>query len=73
MLKWKAVTGASKYVIYRAGSSNGTYTKMYTTTSTSYTNTSAKAGYTYYYKVYAVDSKGYASAASAVAGIKATK
>ena len=53
-LKWKAVSGAAKYEVYRAGTQNGTYTKMYTTTSTSYTNTSSYAGYTYYYKVRAV-------------------
>ena len=53
-LTWNAVAGASKYEVYRATSKNGTYTKMYTTTRTSYTNTSAKAGTTYYYKVKAV-------------------
>ena len=56
-LKWKAVTGASKYEVYRATSKNGTYTKMYTTTSTSYTNTSAVAGTAYYYKVKAICGK----------------
>lgn len=56
-LTWSSVSGASKYEIYRANTKNGTYTKMYTTTSTSYTNTSAKAGYTYYYKVKAICSK----------------
>ncbi len=55
-LKWAAVEGATKYEIYRATSSNGTYTKYYTTTKTSYTNTSAVAGYTYYYKVKAISS-----------------
>ena len=53
-LKWSAVTGASKYEIYRATSKYGTYTKVYTTTNTSYTNTGAKAGTTYYYKVKAI-------------------
>ena len=56
-LKWKAVTGASKYEVYRATSKNGTYTKIYTTTSTSCTNTSAVAGTTYYYKVKAICGK----------------
>ena len=49
-----AITGASQYEIYRATSQSGTYTKMFTTTKTSYTNTSAKAGTTYYYKVKAI-------------------
>ena len=53
-LTWNAVTGASQYEVYRATSKNGTYTKMFTTSSLSYTNTSAKAGTTYYYKVKAV-------------------
>ncbi len=56
-LSWSKVDGAKEYVVYRATSKNGKYTKMYTTTGTTYTNTSAKAGYTYYYKVKAVSSK----------------
>lgn len=50
-LTWDAVTGAKKYEVYRATSKNGTYTKMYTTSSTSYVNSSAVAGKVYYYKV----------------------
>lgn len=53
-LKWKPVEGAAKYEVYRSGSQNGTYTKYFTTTGTSYTNTGAYAGYTYYYKVKAI-------------------
>ena len=53
-LTWSAVTGASQYEVYRATSKNGTYTKMFTTSNLSYTNTSAKAGTTYYYKVKAI-------------------
>lgn len=56
-LKWNAVDGAAKYEVYRATSKNGTYTKMYTTTSTSYTNSSAVPGTTYYYKVKAICGK----------------
>lgn len=56
-LKWNAVDGATKYEVYRATSKNGTYTKMYTTTSTSYTNSSAVPGTTYYYKVKAICGK----------------
>ena len=65
-LKWKAVDGAAKYEIWRAGTSNGTYKKMYTTTSTSYTNTSSNAGYTYYYKVKAISVNGIAGQLSKV-------
>lgn len=53
-LKWKAVDGAAKYEVYRATTKNGTYSKYYTTSRTSYTNTSGYAGYTYYYKVKAI-------------------
>lgn len=53
-LKWNPITNAEKYEVYRAISKNGTYKKMYTTTGTQYTNTSAVAGRNYYYKVRAV-------------------
>ena len=56
-LTWDKVSGAKEYVVYRADYSNGTYTKMYTTKNTSYTNTTANAGYTYYYKVKAISYK----------------
>lgn len=56
-LTWDKVSGAKEYVVYRANYSNGTYTKMFTTKNTSYTNTTANAGYTYYYKVKAISSK----------------
>ena len=53
-LTWDKVSGAEEYVVYRANYLNGTYTKMFTTSGTSYTNTSCVAGYTYFYKVKAV-------------------
>ena len=68
-LTWSAVDGAAKYEIWRATSSNGTYTKYYTTTKTSYTNTSAVAGNTYYYKVKAI-SAATADADSAFSSVK---
>lgn len=57
-LTWDAVPHADQYMIYRADTSNGAYNLMYTTTNLTYTNTTSKAGYTYYYKVVAVDSTG---------------
>ncbi len=63
-LTWDKVSGAEKYYVYRATSKNGTYKYMLSTTNTSYTNTSAKAGYTYYYKVKAVDSNEYGNSAN---------
>ncbi len=53
-VSWKAVPGAEKYSVYRATSKNGTYKRMITTSKTSYTNSSATAGTTYYYKVKAL-------------------
>ena len=51
---WDAVEGADEYAVYRSTSEKGSYKKMITVTGTSYTNTSAKAGTTYYYKVKAL-------------------
>lgn len=72
-LKWSKVSGAASYEIYRATSKNGTYSKYYTTSLTSFNNISAKAGTTYYYKVKAISaaSSYAASAYSSVVSIKA--
>ncbi len=53
-LNWTASIGASCYAVYRATSENGDYKKIATTVATLYTDTSAKARTTYYYKVVAV-------------------
>jgi len=53
-LTWKAVPGATEYQVYRSTQQNSGYTKINTTTATSYVNTGAKAGMTYYYKIVAV-------------------
>ena len=54
-LTWDKVDGAAKYYIYRANSKNGEYIKIKTTVSaTSFTDTTAKTGRTYYYKVKAI-------------------
>ncbi len=50
-VSWKKVSGAKGYKVYRATSKSGRYSLLQTTGSTSYTDTSAKAGRTYYYKV----------------------
>lgn len=53
-ISWKAVSGADKYWIYR--STDGKNFKYYdSTTKTSYTNSGATIGTTYYYKVKAID------------------
>ncbi len=71
-LTWSAVTGASKYQVYRATSSGGTYTKVATTTAKTYTDKTAVSGKTYYYKVKAV-SKVKTTANSAFSAIKSIK
>ena len=53
-LTWKAVPGATEYQVYRSTQQNSGYTKINTTTATSYVNTGAKAGTTYYYRIVAV-------------------
>ena len=65
-LSWKKVDSAKKYQVYRATSKTGTYKLMKTTTETSYTNTSAEAGKTYYYYVVALDANGGKSERSSI-------
>ena len=68
MLTWNAVSGATSYKVYRATSQNGTYSLLGTVTATSYTNTGAKAGTTYWYKVKAVNSAGESAYSNVVSG-----
>ena len=69
-LKWKAVSGAAKYEVYRARSKDGDYIKYSTVTGTSYTNTSyIEDGNTYYYKVRALDANGTAGAWSSIVSV----
>ena len=68
MLTWNAVSGATSYKVYRATSQKGTYSLLGTVTATSYTNTGAKAGTTYYYKVKAVSSAGESAYSNIVSG-----
>ena len=67
-LTWNAVSGATSYKVYRATSQNGTYSLLGKVTATSYTNTGAKAGVTYYYKVKAVNSAGESAYSNVVSG-----
>ena len=70
-VSWAKISGATKYEVYRATSSNGTYKLIKSTTGTSYTDKSAQKGKTYYYKVKAIHSKsGANSAYSSVDSIK---
>ena len=66
-VSWGKVSSAKKYYVYRATSKSGSYTKLTTTTKTYYTDSSAKVGTTYYYKVKAVaSSSSYNSSYSAI-------
>jgi fibronectin type 3 domain-containing protein len=52
-ISWSKQVGVTGYVVYRATSSTGTYTKIKTlsATTTSYTNTGLTTGKAYYYKI----------------------
>ena len=67
-LTWDAIPGATGYQIYRATTKDGKYSLMYTAKTTSYTNTNAKAGKYYYYKVVAVGMDGAQGASSNIIG-----
>ena len=67
-LTWSAVSGAAKYEIYRSTQQSTGYSLLGTTTSTSYVNTGAAAGITYYYKVCAVNSAGTSAYSNIVSG-----
>ena len=73
-LSWSKVTGADKYYVYRSTDGKD-YTILIKTTKTSVTNTGAKKGTKYYYKVKAICSANTNanSAFSTVVSIKATK
>lgn len=75
VIKWKKVSGASSYQIYRATSKNGTYTKIATVSSskTNYTNKKLTKGKTYYYKIRAVKKMNGVTAYSSYSSIKSIK
>ena len=56
-ISWSKVSGAKKYVVYRKAGSAKKWTKIGTTSSTSYTDKKTKNNTTYKYMVKAVDSK----------------
>lgn len=74
-LGWKAIPGANGYAIYRATSSTGTYSLIYTAgaTATSYTNKSLTTGKTYYYKIRAYHLEGTTKVYSAYSSVKSAK
>ena len=68
------MTNAKEYQIYRSTTGkDGSFVKIYTTKGTSYTNTGAKAGTKYYYKVRAVFTNGVIGNLSSPVNITAKK
>ena len=57
VISWSKVTGAKKYELYRATSETGKYSKVTTTSKLTYTDSKAKAGTTYFYKIRVIASK----------------
>jgi len=70
-ISWDKISGATKYAVYRATSKSGTYKKIGSTSSASYTDGSVSAGKTYYYKIKATN--GTSSADSAYSNIISAK
>jgi len=50
-LTWNSVSGANRYELYRATSSNETYSLLKRTSSLYFTNSGLTTGKTYYYKL----------------------
>ncbi|MFR5876548.1 MAG: right-handed parallel beta-helix repeat-containing protein [Eubacterium sp.] len=74
-IKWKKVSGAASYQIFRATSKNGTYTKIAAVSSskTSYTNSKLKKGKTYYYKIRVIRKMNGITAYSSFSPVKSIK
>lgn len=75
LLKWKKIAGAKKYQIYRSEKKDGKYRRIASTKNgkiTSYSDKSAAAGKTYYYKVrvinYVNHKEGYSDDSNIVSG-----
>jgi pectin methylesterase-like acyl-CoA thioesterase len=64
-LTWTASTGATGYVLSRATSANGPFTRITTSTGTSYTDAAAPAKQTVHYTLTATNTAGASAAATA--------
>lgn len=74
-IKWKKISGVTKYEVYRATSKSGTYSKIATVDAkkTEYKNSKLTKGKTYYYKVRAVQKMNGVTAYSKYSSIKYIK
>ncbi len=68
-LSWKAVSGATKYWVYRS-TDGKKYTRVISTTKLSYTDSKSKSGTKYYYKVMAIAVVNNTNVGSAYSAIK---
>nr|WP_243865264.1 fibronectin type III domain-containing protein [Paenibacillus lupini] len=68
-LSWNKTTGALGYNLYRADSEEGPYTKVYSGTAGTYTDTELPSEHTYYYKVGVIGGSSTESAVSSVQSI----
>ena len=66
-LTWAAVDGAAKYDVYRSNRADGTFSKVGSTDKTTYVNTGAVQGVTYFYKIRAVGASGASGFSNTVA------
>ncbi len=74
LLSWESAKGAAKYQVYRSTTGkSGSFKRIATVTELKYTDTAAKAGKTYYYKVRAMASDGTKGKYSEVVKLKAAE
>ncbi|HTV78400.1 MAG TPA: fibronectin type III domain-containing protein, partial [Steroidobacteraceae bacterium] len=67
-VSWSPATGATGYTIYRSGVSGTLGTVLTTTAGTSFTDTTAVPGTTYYYSIAATNSDGSSTVSAQVSG-----
>ena len=65
---WNSVSGATSYKLYRATSSSGSYTNIYTGSSSSYSDSGLTEETKYYYKVKAGNDSGWSDYSSITSG-----
>lgn len=71
-LKWKAVSGATKYQVRMCAAKDGTFTKVKNVTGTSATVTGLEANTGYYFKVRAYNESGWGSVSAALNAVTAS-
>ncbi len=72
-LKWKSVSGATGYQVYRSASKKGTYAQAGTSSVPNFKDEGLAAGKTYYYKIRAFRTVGATTVFGAFSAIKSAK